>query len=135
MHSIKKEKALIGIALCLTFINTLQSCNLKSNSAEDTISYDDDSSIIIEDDTDAAEPMPLMPSASINKVWTTQNYNTIVFHANFDVNNMLNKTGTFVVYVTKQFTHDKPVEVYWYDTFTPSYENSTYSDFQYTLQK
>ena len=136
MTAIKKGKTFIDIVLCIAFIGILQSCGSNSGSTEDTTPSNDNSSIVIDDEAiAAAKPMPPMPSASINKVWTTQFYNTIEFHADFDVNNMLNKTGTFVVYVTKQFTHDKPIEVYWYDTFTPSYENSSYSDFKYTLKK
>lgn len=127
-----------NVALCLVFICSLLmlSCNTRGNSSADSSDFD-----IVEYDTVVADanytpPAPSMPSASINKVWTTQFYNTIIFHADFDVNNMQNKTGSFVVYVTKQFTHDKqPINVYWYDTFTPSYENSNYSDFKYTIKK
>lgn len=128
---VKVQKSLILLLIFMCNL-LLLSCDFKSNSSEGVESdeVDADTIEIVEE-----KSALLMPSASINKVWTTQFYNTITIHADFDVDNMINKTGTFVVYVTKQFTHDKPVEVYWYDTFTPPYENCNYSDFKYTIKK
>ena len=79
----------------------------------------------------------LKPSAILNKVWVTCYLDYITFHADFDVDNMLNKTGSFVVYITKQFTQEKqqPMELYSYTTFKPNYDNCRYSDFQYSIEK
>lgn len=148
-----KKNIFLFIFICTCTICFFTNCNnrvkgLKPQEDSDTVSIDSsvvDTATVEPDeaDTTSAEPSAadygtsqsqteedVSPSASINNVWITSDDDYIYVHADFDVLNMAYKTGSFVVYIQRQYTQDpNSTGIYDYKTYTPSYKNSNFSNF------
>jgi len=75
--------------------------------------------------------------ATIKNIWINCYSNYIQVHANFSVKNMLNKTGSIVVYVVKQHNesgntleNNKGYRNY---TFTPNHQDCEWKDYSFNI--